>query len=84
MKANVLDNEPHLALFVKDNSPLLFYEAITRFAVDNLTETGVLFFEINEYLGSDMIRLLKNNNFKEIELKQDIFKKDRMIKGNKS
>lgn len=83
MKANVLDNEPHLALFVKDNNPLLFYEAITRFAVDNLTETGVLFFEINEYLGSDMIRLLKNNNFKEIELKQDIFKKDRMIKANR-
>ncbi|WP_298238886.1 peptide chain release factor N(5)-glutamine methyltransferase [uncultured Algibacter sp.] len=84
MKSNVLDNEPHLALFVKDNNPLLFYEAITRFANDNLTETGVLFFEINEYLGGDMIRLLKNNNFKEIELKQDIFKKDRMIKGNKS
>ncbi|WP_298498505.1 peptide chain release factor N(5)-glutamine methyltransferase [uncultured Algibacter sp.] len=84
MKPNVLENEPHLALFVKDNNPLLFYEAITSFAILNLTENGVLYFEINEYLGNDMIELLHDNNFKNIELKQDIFKKDRMIKGIKS
>ena len=84
MKPNVLDNEPHLALFVKDEKPLIFYEAISQFAALNLTENGKLYFEINEYLGNDMIDLLKNNNFKNIELKQDIFKKDRMIKGIKS
>ena len=84
MKPNVLENEPHLALFVKDEKPLVFYEAITQFAVSNLVETGGLYFEINEYLGSDMIDLLKSNGFRNIELKQDIFKKDRMIKGLKS
>lgn len=81
MKPNVVNNEPHLALFVKDENPLLFYEAITRFALDKLNEKGVLFFEINEYLGNDMIRLLKNNGFNSIVLKQDIFRKDRMIKA---
>lgn len=81
MKPNVLDNEPHLALFVKDDNPLLFYKAITEFAVNNLSKNGLLFFEINEYLGTDMIDLLYHKNFSNIELKQDIFKKVRMIKG---
>ncbi|WP_303318973.1 peptide chain release factor N(5)-glutamine methyltransferase [Flavivirga abyssicola] len=81
MKPNVVNNEPHLALFVKDENPLQFYEAITRFALSHLKNEGLLFFEINEYLGNDMIRLLKKNNFNNIRLKQDIFKKDRMIKA---
>jgi release factor glutamine methyltransferase len=81
MKSNVLNNEPHLALFVDDDNPLQFYKAIIEFAKKRLNKNGLLFFEINEYLGNDMIQLLKNNNFKNIELKQDIFKKDRMIKG---
>lgn len=81
MKPNVLNNEPHLALFVKDGNPLQFYEAIIKFALNNLTKNGQLFFEINEYLGRKMIQLLIDNNLKNIELKQDIFKKDRMIKA---
>ncbi|QFZ55943.1 peptide chain release factor N(5)-glutamine methyltransferase [Oceanihabitans sp. IOP_32] len=81
MKNNVLNNEPHLALFVKDEDPLLFYNVISDFARHKLKDEGLLFFEINEYLGNDMIRLLKDKQFKNIELKQDIFKKDRMIKG---
>ena len=72
-----------MALFVKDENPLLFYEAITKYASKNLARVGQLFFEINEYLGSDMINLLQDNNFRNIEVKQDIFKKDRMIKGVK-
>ncbi|GAA4885620.1 peptide chain release factor N(5)-glutamine methyltransferase [Flaviramulus aquimarinus] len=83
MKPNVLENEPHLALFVKDENPLLFYETISRFASQNLRKKGWLFFEINEYLGDDMIDLLNENSFRNIELKQDIYKKDRMIKGIK-
>lgn len=83
MKSNVLNNEPHLALFVKDNDPLLFYNAISDFAINNLNANGMLFFEINEYLGKNMIQLLKQKQFKNIELKQDIFKKDRMIIGSK-
>ena len=81
MKPNVLNNEPHLALFVKDENPLLFYEVIADFAEYNLKENGILFFEINEYLGNKTMQLLKEKQFKNLELKQDIFKKDRMVKG---
>lgn len=83
MKANVLNNEPHLALFVENNNPLLFYNAISQFAVNNLSQNGSLCFEINEYLGKQMKQLLNAFNFRMIELKQDIFGKDRMIKGIK-
>lgn len=83
MKANVLKNEPHLALFVKNDNPLLFYQAITQYAVNNLGDKGSLFFEINEYLGNRMIQLLEDNRFDNVQLKQDIFKKDRMIKALK-
>lgn len=83
IKSNVLDNEPHLALFVEDENPLQFYKAICEFAKHNLKEGGVLYFEINEYLGQEMIRLLEEFGFKSIELKQDLFGKDRMIKGMK-
>lgn len=84
MKPNVLNNEPHLALFVEDENPLIFYKSISQFASSNLNSKGQLFFEINEYLGNDMIDLLNKNDFQNIELKQDIFKKDRMIKGIKA
>ncbi|WP_338358732.1 peptide chain release factor N(5)-glutamine methyltransferase [Yeosuana marina] len=83
MKNNVLKNEPHLALFVEDEDPLLFYKTITQYAVNNLTNKGRLFFEINEYLGKQMIQLIKKCGFNSVELKQDIFKKDRMIKALK-
>ena len=84
IKANVLNNEPHLALFVKDENPLQFYKAMIFFSVENLKKGGFLFFEINEYLAKDMIQLLNSNNFSEIKLKQDFFKKDRMISGIKN
>ena len=83
MQANVLENEPHLALFVADDNPLLFYKAITGFAVQHLKQNGQLFFEINEYLGPEMIQLLEDNGFKDVQLKQDFFGKDRMVKGIK-
>lgn len=81
MKTNVLDNEPHLALFVKDDNPLVFYDAITKFAVDKLRANGRLFFEINQYLGEEMIQLLETHHFKTIELRKDLFGRDRMICG---
>ncbi|WGD34806.1 peptide chain release factor N(5)-glutamine methyltransferase [Olleya sp. YS] len=84
MQPNVLNNEPHLALFVEDDNPLLFYKAITDFAVKNLTPKGELYFEINEYLGQEMIQLLENHGFKDVQLKQDMFGKDRMIIGTKN
>jgi release factor glutamine methyltransferase len=82
MKPNVLENEPHLALFVEDDNPLLFYKAICKFSKTSLKQGGQLFFEINEYLGKEMVQLLKDYNFKNIALKQDSFKKDRMTVGS--
>jgi release factor glutamine methyltransferase len=84
MQPNVLEYEPHIALFVENDDALLFYRKITQFAKKTLKFKGQLFFEINEYLGKNMIQLLKDEGFVEIELKQDMYGKDRMIKGVKS
>lgn len=81
MKTNVLNFEPHLALFVKDEDPLIFYKRIIDFAEKKLKSKGYLFFEINEYLGEQMKTLLHKSDFQEIELRQDMFNKDRMIKS---
>ncbi|WP_028871855.1 peptide chain release factor N(5)-glutamine methyltransferase [Psychroserpens burtonensis] len=83
IQPNVLDNEPHLALFVDDENPLQFYKAICEFAQINLKANGMLYFEINEYLGAEMIALLEGYGFKNIELKKDLYGKDRMVKGVK-
>jgi len=80
IKKNVLDNEPHLALFVEDNDALLFYKKIAELAQKSLSQNGKLFFEINQYLGKEMIDLLEKMNFKNIELRKDIYGNDRMIK----
>ena len=82
IKKNVLDNEPHLALFVEDNDGLIFYRKIAEFALNNLENNGYLFFEINQYLGQETTELLQNIGFKNIELKKDIYGNDRMIKCN--
>ena len=81
MKNNVLQNEPHLALFVDDSDPLKFYNVISQLAVKMLNPGGMLFFEINAYLANEMRVLLEGKGFHNIELKQDIFGKDRMIKA---
>ena len=81
IKKNVLDNEPHLALFVKDNDALIFYRIIAELAQKKLSPNGELFFEINQYLGPEMIELLETMNFKNIELRKDIYGNDRMIKA---
>lgn len=79
MHKNVLTFEPHLALFVSDEDPLIFYKAIADFALSNLNENGMLFFEINEYLGSETIQMIKNKGFKSVELRKDMQGKDRMV-----
>jgi release factor glutamine methyltransferase len=81
IKKNVLDNEPHLALFVDDTDALVFYRKIAELALKNLSPNGQLFFEINQYLGKEMIELLEKMNFKNIELRKDIYENDRMIRG---
>lgn len=82
IKKNVLDNEPHLALFVADNDALIFYKKIAELAKKNLSKNGQLFFEINQYLGKEMVDLLEKMNFKNIELRKDIYGNDRMIKAS--
>jgi release factor glutamine methyltransferase len=79
IKKNVLDNEPHLALFVADNDALIFYRKIAELAQKNLVKNGSLYFEINQYLGKETVELLENLGFKNIELRKDIYDNDRMI-----
>ena len=83
IKKNVLEFEPHLALFVEDNDALVFYRKISELAQKNLSDNGQLYFEINQYLGSEMIDLLELKNFQNIELRKDIYYNDRMIFGRK-
>ncbi len=80
IKKNVLDYEPHLALFVEDTDALLFYRKIAQLTIKNLSPNGLLFFEINQYLGKETVELLQNLGFKNIELKKDIYGNDRMIR----
>ena len=80
IKKNVLEFEPHLALFVEDTDALLFYRKIAQLALKNLTANGLLFFEINQYLGKETVELLETLGFKNVELKKDIYGNDRMIK----
>ena len=79
MKPNVLDHEPHLSLFVENDNPLVFYDAIARFALHALTENGKLYFEINENLQNEMKLLLENLGFESIEFKKDMNNKTRMM-----
>lgn len=83
IKPNVLEYEPHLALFVEDNDALLFYRKIAELAKKNLKENGKLYFEINQYLGKETVELLENLGFKNIELKKDIYGNNRMISCSK-
>jgi len=80
MKANVLDYEPHLALFVDDNTPLKFYQFIKRIATRHLKPDGLAFMEINEAYGTEMVQLFEEKRFKNTNLKNDTFGKPRMFK----
>ena len=79
IKNNVLNNEPHMALFVEDNNPLVFYNKISELAKNHLTKNGTLFFEINQYLGKETVELIKLKGFNKIQLKKDVFGRDRII-----
>lgn len=81
MEANVLENEPHMALFVPDDDPLLFYRAIARFGQRHLMEGGHLYFEINALCGKETVAMLRQENYTEVELIQDLYGKDRIVKA---
>ncbi|MCR5861731.1 peptide chain release factor N(5)-glutamine methyltransferase [Flavobacterium sp. J372] len=84
IKPNVLEHEPHLALFVEDNDPLLFYRKIARLAKKYLKPDGRLYFEINQYLGQETLAMLEAEGFKNIVLRKDLMGNDRMIRSFQS
>ena len=79
MSNNVKRYEPAQALFVPDEAPLLFYELLARFGKANLKTGGMLFLEINEALGTEVQQLLSSEGYTEIEVRRDLFGKERMI-----
>lgn len=84
MAVNVLEHEPHTALFVPDADPLLFYRAITRLAVQTLSKGGRLYFEINPIYADDTCRMMRAEGMTAVELRSDMFDKQRMAKGVKA
>ena len=83
MRGNVLKHEPDLALFVHDEDPLLFYRKIAALGMGALTENGMLFFEINENLAEPAREALSNLSYQSIEVRKDIYGKNRMIRAIK-
>ena len=83
MEKNVLEHEPHLALFVPDNDPLLFYRAIANYAIKALRTGGMLFFELNPVYANDTEKMIQELGFKHTELRKDQFGKLRFLKATK-
>jgi len=83
IKQNVLDHEPHLALFVDDHDALVFYRKIAELAQKNLSPNGQLYFEINQYFSKEMMDLLEQKSFQQMELRKDIYGNHRMVFGRK-
>lgn len=81
MDKNVKDFEPHLALFVDDEDPLLFYKAILNFALKQLKKNGKIYFEINQKLGLNTSRLMENTGFRDIQLITDLNNNHRILTG---
>lgn len=81
MNRNVLDYEPHTALFVPDADPLLFYRAICRYAASSLRPGGRLYFEVNAAFAHETAELMRETGFKEVAVKHDMYGKERMVRG---
>lgn len=83
MRANVLDFEPHLALFVPQDEPLLFYNKIAKFAVNNLNDDGALLFENNVAYVHDVAEMMGKTGFCDVEIIKDCFDRERFVIGRK-
>jgi release factor glutamine methyltransferase len=81
MHQNVLEFDPELALFVADETPLLFYDAIADFALQYLNANGQLYFEIHQDFGQQTVALLEEKGFTEVKLVKDLFGNDRIVFG---
>ena len=84
MAKNVVDYEPHLALFVTDSDPLIYYNAVLQLAEKVLLPQGFLYFEINEAMGSSLIRLVESFDYSDIKVILDINDKERILRGRKN
>ena len=83
MSVSTVQFEPHLALFVENENPLLFYNKIADFALQYLTTNGKLYFELNEFTANDVKSLLEIKGFLNVTIKQDLAGKDRMLSCQK-
>lgn len=81
MEKNVLEYEPHLALFVADDNPLIFYKTIAKFAANHLPDNGLCIVEINQAFGLETAQLFWDEGFHYVEVLKDFFGKDRMVKA---
>lgn len=84
MQPNVLRFEPHQALFVEDQDPLLFYKAIADFGQHHLLSGGKCFVEINEHFGQETKKVFEERSYKSVVLLKDIHGKDRFVRAEKS
>ena len=83
MERNVLDYEPHIALFAPEGNPILFYQRIADLAVRALKPGGSLYFELNPLTASSVGNYLTQIGFSRIEIRQDAFGRNRMLKATK-
>jgi len=79
MSNNVLNFEPHLALFVDSQNPIIFYTTIADFGLKNLNKNGSLYFEINEHFGKEIKLMLEKKGYKKVNIVKDLNEKDRII-----
>ena len=84
MEQHVLDHEPHQALFVPDEDPLLFYRAIAKYGQKALQKNGQLYFEINPAYYQELTKMLDEMGYSEIETHKDLFGRNRMIKAKRT
>ncbi len=83
MDGNVLDHEPHLALFVPDHDPLLFYRAISEFGLEHLAADGLLFFEVNRAYAEQVAELLLQKGYRETKIVKDQYDNNRFVWARK-
>ena len=84
IRDNVLQYEPHMALFVEDADPLRFYDAITELALLRLASGGRIYFEVHEEKGPDVQQLLEERGFRDVILRKDLSGRDRMVRADRS
>ena len=80
MRPNVVQYEPHLALFVEDTDPMIFYRSIAEFAIEKMNPGGTIYAELHEELAPDVSNIFLKNGFANVEIKKDMQAKDRMIR----